>query len=423
MLSFLLKEEGFQLLLPLIAGISLGLMAGLPTLGMFCGVVVALLIKLYELSCLFRWLNNRKSTPIHSGLVGLCTERIMRKEQQLKHKLALQQTELRRYKQGMESLQEGVLTLDQQDHIVSSNAAALHLLSLREEDLGQSITGLVRHPSFIEYLNKGDYQQELQFESNQPPSYSLQIQITPFGSDQKVVLIRDVTERRRVETMRQNFIADVSHELRTPLTVMTGYLEMYTDMDLPAPVAKGLAVMQGQGERMNSLVNDLIHLSKLESVYHEHQGSWFDLTQLLNQLVLQLRPYGSNALHLDAEMTVELQGFREEMSSVINNLITNAFKYGGDADIHVSLTRVDEGVKLSVNDQGAGIPAEHLPRLTERFYRVDDSRESSIGGSGLGLAIVKHALEHHESALQVESQPHMGSEFFFILPHHRVRIS
>ena len=277
---------------------------------------------------------------------------------------------------------------------------------------------MIRHPLFVRYFDQGDFREALQFDMRK---FSLQLQITEFGYEQKVMLVRDVTERKRVESMRQNFIADVSHELRTPLTVLNGYLEMMSDMELPSSMNKAIYQMDSQSKRMTMLVNDLIELSKLESVSSERKGEWFSFTQLCHEVIDQLRDFAEGHIIMDDRAKAEVEGFPDEIRSILTNLLTNALKYGGGKDVTLKIHTSMKGLKVSVIDQGDGIPAEHINRITERFYRVDESRESEIGGSGLGLAIVKHALEHHDATLQIDSVVGEGSTFSFVIPTYRVR--
>ncbi|MEL7401307.1 MAG: histidine kinase dimerization/phospho-acceptor domain-containing protein, partial [Pseudomonadota bacterium] len=243
---------------------TLGLAAGWtidqPLYGLLAGLIVAQIISIRTMDALFRWSYRQGPAPQDSGLIGYSVDKLIRREKHLKSKLAQQAKQLRRYNQGIESLHDGVVIIDKEGYITNFNGAAAQLLSLRKEDMGQHIKNLIRTPTFIKYFDKGKYKDSLQFDTNHVKQLSLQVQITQFGIDQKVMLIRDVTERKRVETMRQNFIADVSHELRTPLTVINGYLEMLTDMELPGSLNKAVGQMNSQGQRMKSLVNDLIQL-------------------------------------------------------------------------------------------------------------------------------------------------------------------
>jgi two-component system phosphate regulon sensor histidine kinase PhoR len=404
--------------------IALGLASGWtveqPLYGLLIGVTVALVISLRTMGALYKWSYRQGTAPQDSGLIGYSVDKLIRREKNLKSKLAQQAKQLRRYNQGIESLHDGVVVIDKEGYITTFNAAASRLLALRKEDTGQHIKNLIRTPRFIKYFDKGDYSDSLQFDTYNITQLSVQVQITQFGIDQKVMLIRDMTERKRVETMRQNFIADVSHELRTPLTVITGYLEMFSDMELPNSLGKAMGQMNSQGQRMKSLVNDLIELSKLESANTERAGERLSLQHLGHSVVDQLQQYGESQIVFHCDQEFAIDGFNDEMSSVLSNLITNAVKYGNGSDVQFRIEENDNGIRVSVSDQGIGIPPEHIAHLTERFYRVDDSRESSVGGSGLGLAIVKHALEHHDTWLEVESEIGKGTTFSFIIPQERV---
>ncbi|MCH2042295.1 MAG: phosphate regulon sensor histidine kinase PhoR [Saccharospirillaceae bacterium] len=404
--------------------IALGLASGWtveqPLHGLLIGVTVALVISLRTMGALYKWSYRQGTAPQDSGLIGYSVDKLIRREKNLKSKLAQQAKQLRRYNQGIESLHDGVVVIDKEGYITTFNAAASRLLALRKEDTGQHIKNLIRTPRFIKYFDKGDYSDSLQFDTYNITQLSVQVQITQFGIDQKVMLIRDMTERKRVETMRQNFIADVSHELRTPLTVITGYLEMFSDMELPNSLGKAMGQMNSQGQRMKSLVNDLIELSKLESANTERAGERLSLQHLGHSVVDQLQQYGESKIVFHCDQEFAIDGFNDEMSSVLSNLITNAVKYGNGSDVQFRIEENDNGIRVSVSDQGIGIPPEHIAHLTERFYRVDDSRESSVGGSGLGLAIVKHALEHHDTWLEVESEIGKGTTFSFIIPQERV---
>jgi len=419
-----LRQGAFQrevLRISVISG--LGLAAGLsvqePVLGLLGGLAVSQVISVRIANSLYRWAHRKGDAPQDNGLVGYSADRLVLREKNLKARLLKQATQLQRYSQGIESLQDGVIILDQDGHITTFNGAAVRMLRLRKDDAGQHIKNLIRAPQFVRFFDKGDYSEPLQFDIRM---LSLQLQITEFGLEQKVMLIRDITEKKRVETMRQNFFADVSHELRTPLTVINGYLEMFSGMDIPAPLARALEQMNSQSTRMTGIVNDLIELSKLESASSERTGEWFSINTLCHEIVDQLQSYRENShLRIKGNVKAEINGFPQEMRSVLSNLITNALKYGGDGDVIIGLESSLKGLTISVKDNGPGIAPEHINRITERFYRVDESRESEVGGSGLGLAIVKHALDHHDASLQIDSTEGVGSTFSFVIPAFRVR--
>lgn len=407
-----------------------------PLLGAFIGLAVSQILMFRRLNELFRWSNNRGPAPQDSGLVGYSADVLIRRERVLNKKIDKQGKQLKRIAEGIESLQDGVLIADQIGNLTAFNRAACHLLGLRiDSDIGQHITNLIRAPRFIKYFEKGDYKEVIELESPHRSNLIVQIQVTQFGIDQKVLIVRDVTERQRVEQMRQNFIGDVSHELRTPLTVINGYLEMLADADASPGIARAVRQMSEQADRMKDLVNDLLHLSKLESNNAGIGYDWFEFQPLCAVIVDQLRAYvpiSTNGeklpapeIHCECASDIEILGFTEEFSSILSNLITNAVKYGHKegqpAKIHLGIHISNLGFEFSVTDQGEGIAANHLAHLTERFYRVDESRESTVGGSGLGLAIVRHALEHHDSQLKIESTLGKGSRFSFIIPAERIR--
>jgi two-component system phosphate regulon sensor histidine kinase PhoR len=407
-----------------------------PLLGALIGLAVSQILMFKRLNELFKWSNNQGSAPQDSGLVGYSADVLIRKERVLNKKIARQAKQLKRIAEGIESLQDGVLIVDQAGYMNAFNRASCHLLGLRvDTDKGQHITNLIRAPRFVKYFEKGDYSEVLELESPHRLNLIVQIQVTQFGIDQKVIIVRDVTERQRVEQMRQNFIGDVSHELRTPLTVVNGYLEMLADSDMNPGVMRAVRQMSEQTERMKSLVNDLLHLSKLESNNAGLGTDWFEFQPLCAVIVDQLRAYTPVSLtgekfpeaviRCDCVSDFEILGFADEISSILTNLITNAIKYGRKegkaAEVHLSIKDNNHGIEIAVADQGEGIAPNHLAHLTERFYRVDESRESTIGGSGLGLSIVRHALEHHDAQLKIDSTLGRGSCFSFTIPAERIR--
>lgn len=448
--------------------VSLATAAGLsfdkPLWGVIVGLVFSQLLLIRSVHALFLWSNDKGPAPQDSGLVGHSADLLVKRERNLTKKIKKQKKQLKRISAGIESLQDGVLIVDKDGYMMSFNTAACRLFSLRTEtDRGQHITNFIRAPSFVKYFEKGKYNKVIELENPQRLNSMIQIQVVKFGRNQKLVIVRDVTERQKVEKMRQNFIADVSHELRTPLTVINGYLEMLSDTDLNPGVNRAIHQMTEQSERMKRLVNDLLHLSKLETNHSDEGKEWFDLDALGAVCVDQLQHYSPVSLAHSDTFTTQLQyecsaqvdvfGFVEEMNSIVTNLVTNAIKYGRKegqaAQVLVSIhpvkkevkgletgveagvetgleagieTDIEGGVEVSVEDQGNGIAGNHLTHLTERFYRVDESRESTVGGSGLGLSIVRHALEHHGVTLKIESELGKGSRFSFILPDDRIRL-
>lgn len=430
------QREFLRIVIIVALAIAVGTSFEQPFWGALAGLVVSQILMLRRLNELFRWSNNQGPAPQDSGLVGYSADTLIRRERALNKNIEKQARQLKRIAEGIESLQDGVLIVDQSGYMNAFNRASCHLLGLRtDSDKGQHITNLIRAPRFVKYFEKGDYSELIELEAPHRLNLIVQIQVTQFGVDQKVLIVRDVTERQRVEQMRQNFIGDVSHELRTPLTVIGGYLEMLIDADVNPAVNRAVQQMNDQSERMKSLVNDLLHLSKLESNNAGIGNEWFEFKPLCTIIVDQLRAYIPVSLtgeklpeaNIQCECTsdIEVLGFSEEISSVLSNLITNAIKYGHKenqaAEVKISIQILASGIEIAVSDNGDGIAPNHLSHLTERFYRVDESRESTVGGSGLGLAIVRHALEHHDSELKIESRLGRGSRFSFLIPSDRIR--
>lgn len=431
-----LQREVLRLVLIISATVAIGTSFGQPLWGALAGLIACQIITFYRLNALFQWSNDKGKMPKDNGLLGYSVDSLYSKERKLNKLINKQKKQLRRISEGLESLNDGVLIVDSEGYINAYNLASCHLLGLKKEtDKGQHILNLIRAPIFTKFFEKGKYNKTIELESPYRSNLIVQIQIAKFGIAQKIIIVRDVTEGLRVEKMKQHFIADVSHELRTPLTVIAGYLEMLSDMEINPGIDRAVKQMNGQSERMQSLVNDLLHLSKLESNNTDTGKEWFDLKSICNLCVDQLRSYTPTSLQGDkfpeAEITcdcidnVEVLGFAEEVSSIFTNLLTNSIKYGrkeGDtAHIHIAIKNINRGVEVSFLDHGEGIAEDHLSHLTERFYRVDESRESTIGGSGLGLAIVRHALEHHDAQLKIESTVGKGSCFSFVLPNERIR--
>jgi two-component system phosphate regulon sensor histidine kinase PhoR len=437
------KRELLRIIIVVVIATAAGMSFDKPFWGAFIGLIVSQILILHRLNELFRWSNKQGEAPQDNGLVGYSADAITRRERSLKKKINSQDKQLNRIVEGIESLQDGILLINNVGMITAFNRAACHLLGLRKDtDKGQHITSLLRAPRFVKYFNKADYSDPIDLESPYRSNLMVQVQVTQFGVAQKIIMVRDITERQRVETMKQNFIADISHELRTPLTVISGYLEMLADADLNPAIARAIQQMGEQSERMKQLVNDLLHLSKLESNNSGIGNEWFKFNPLCSEVVDQLRAYTPSTSAQESFPQVKIQcdclagsdkshveifGFEDELKSILTNLITNAIKYGHKkgqaAEVNVITNLTNLGLEIAIKDKGNGIDASHLSRLTERFYRVDESRESTVGGTGLGLAIVRHALEHHDAQLKIESTLGIGSCFSFIIPSERIRAS
>ena len=332
---------------------------------------------------------------------------------------------LNRFIEASSALPDGIIILDLADRIEWCNPSACTHFGLDlVRDRGFLIANLVRQPAFTEYLVRANFSEPLQI-PDPTGALSLTVQFLPFQQNRRIILSRDVTRFMRVEAMRRDFIANVSHELRTPLTVVGGFLEQMVDQpDIPEQQrARIHALMLDQSRRMQRLIEDLITLSRLESQsapsMEEHLSSGLLIGQLLDEAAALSEGRHQIECHVDEDLT--FIGATEELRSAFGNLLSNAVRYtpaGGN--IRVELSGSDAGAVFSVTDSGPGIATEHLPRLTERFYRVDKSRSRETGGTGLGLAIVKHILARHGGRLEIDSTIGKGSAFRAVLPATRV---
>ena len=330
---------------------------------------------------------------------------------------------LARFRRAAQAMPDGVVLLDAQNCIewCNDNAAAMLELNPRA-DMGRPIANLVRDPEFIEYLAAHGAEGARAVRVPAPRGVMLAIRLVPYGDEQKLMLARDVTQAERVETMRRDFVANVSHELRTPLTVLVGFLETVRELKLDAQrVRDYLGMMGEQAGRMRRIIDDLLALSVLESA-PPPAAERVPVAPLLERLRADAAALsgGRHAISVEGAPTVDLIGAESELASAFGNLVSNAVRYTPSGG-RVRLVWHDgpEGASFCVADTGPGIAAEHIPRLTERFYRVDRSRSRETGGTGLGLAIVKHALARHQAALEIESEVGTGSRFTARFPSQR----
>ncbi len=345
----------------------------------------------------------------------------MRRKQnaaQEKYLAALHQME-----QATSALPEGVVILDETDHIEWCNPRAeTHFGLENSRDIGQHITYLARQPEFVRYLAMRHYSEPLILRGMRQDDLVLSIKVVAYGVNKKLLISSDITHLERIETMRRDFVANVSHELRTPLTVVNGFIETLQDMpNLENEMSRrALKLMGAQTRRMEGLVNDLLALSQLENAQNTLIEERVNVPLMLKILLQEGEALsaGRHRLVLFIESEHALIGSSHELRSAFSNLISNAIRYtptGGEIDVRWS-QQVGGLAEFSVQDSGIGIAAEHIPRLTERFYRVDRGRSRETGGTGLGLAIVKHVINRHQAQLNISSTEGVGSTFKIIFP-------
>jgi len=327
--------------------------------------------------------------------------------------------------QAGRALPDGVVILDGNNRVEWCNDRAETYLGIdRRVDAGGPIVNLVRDPEFVRYVEAGAFPEAFNLHPGRNPSLALALKLIPYGQHRKLLLCRDVTQEEKVETMRRDFVANVSHELRTPLTVLSGFLETVKELDLDRErTHKYLGLMAGQASRMQRIIEDLLELSALESAPAPLRDERVRVAPLLANTRAQAEALsaGRHRISLRIDGDFDLAGAESELTSAFGNLAGNAVNYtppGGE--VRLVWKASADGATFSVEDSGIGIAADQIPRLTERFYRVDRSRSRETGGTGLGLAIVKHALARHDARLEIESEPGKGSRFTARFPARRL---
>lgn len=402
---------------------------GWSLVAVIAGLLLMLGWHLFQLGRMIRWLRGPFEAPLPEGFgvweiafAGLYRRVRIRTGQQKALSEALE-----RFTRAVQALPDGIIILDRHRHIDWINATAeSHFQISGATDLGQTLTNLIRQPDFVSYLDARHYDEPMIYRSGRADEQTLQLQIIPYGENQTLLLSQDISQLERLETMRRDFVANVSHELKTPLTVVSGFAEMLSD-DFAAydeaEVKQYLSLICEQSIRMRRLIEDLLTLSALETGGSVQSEDRVALEPMLRSLFAEAEALsaGGHRLTLALEAPAVLCGCANELRSAFGNLASNAVRYtppGG----RISLTwRIRDGQgEFVVADTGIGIAAQYIPRLTERFYRIDRSRSRETGGTGLGLAIVKHVLTRHQAVLDIESEPGKGSCFIARFPARRL---
>ena len=410
-----------RLVLLITACLFAGVITGEYAWAIAIGLAAHLLWNLSQLLRLHAWLKDHQPDeppPDGYGLWGEVFDSIYHLQRRNQRARGRLQAVIDRVQESTAALRDAVIMLDSQGNLEWWNQASETLLGLKTpQDSGQSITNLVRDPRFKDYFERGIFLEPLDLPSPVNPRRQLQLNLTRYGNQEHLMLVRDVTRLHQLEQMRKDFVANVSHELRTPLTVISGYLETLLDnVDEVNPRwRRALQQMQQQGSRMQCLLNDLLLLAKLEATDYPSDNQPVAVEALLKLIKADAQALSAERNHrisLEADAGLKLKGSESELRSAFSNLVFNAVKYTqAEGEIRIRWWQDAQGAHLSVQDSGPGIEAKHLPRLTERFYRVDSSRASHTGGTGLGLAIVKHVLLRHRGRLEITSVIGKGSLF------------
>lgn len=437
--SWLLSRVGARVLIGALGasvgwwiGHSMGYPARMALAGAALAVVGVSVLDTLKGHQLLDWLRNPEPEPPQlPGIWGEVAHRVHRVIRQRERETAAERERLAQFLSGIDASPNGVMMIDAAEHITwISSMAASHFGLDPVRDLAQRVTNLVRVPAFVQYLAAEDYAEPVKFLMPRSGQGTLSVAVRGYGDGLRLVLSQDVTERERADAMRRDFVANVSHEIRTPLTVLNGFIETMASLPLTDVERKRvLTLMAQQSERMQTLVSDLLMLAQIEGSPRPAADKWCRAGDLIQRIENDARGLSQGRHELlfsasPADKPVEIAGVESEWMSAMGNLVSNAIRYtpeGGRVGVAWNLLPDGSG-EFSVRDSGIGIDAEHIPRLTERFYRVDGSRSRDTGGTGLGLSIVKHVVQRHDGELRITSEKGKGSVFTLTVPAARVRL-
>lgn len=414
------------LTLLIVAGGLIGWLYGNVERGILVAVLIALIWQVRHLLAFLRALRTRDFEVFRVGdgvWQQIFSQFSYENERSQRHKKRYRQL-LKEVRKSTDAMPDGAVILDANHEIIMCNRAAKAIAGLkRKKDRGQRVDNILRDPQLTRLLQSEDYSQAIEIPSPVDDDAWLNCRVVPYGPDQKLLFLRDVTDRMRLSRMRRDFVANASHELRSPLTVISGYLDSLADDEaVPRDWVDPILQMQQQAHRMNGIVADLLELSRLESAGPERKNELIDVGGLLAAAKKAIDQPGSvPEIDVRIESTVRLRGSGGEIESLISNLVSNAVRHTpSDGRITLVWRSDADGAELLVEDNGEGIAREHLPRLTERFFRVDRGRSREEGGIGLGLAIVKHILGRHDATFTIDSQLGVGSTFSCHFPPQRL---
>ncbi|MBS0448448.1 MAG: phosphate regulon sensor histidine kinase PhoR [Proteobacteria bacterium] len=396
--------------------------------GVACGIAIIVALDTWRGYRLINWLRGSQEgeAPRDAGFWGELAYRVEKSLRLREQTTARERERLAQFLSAMEVSPNGVMLLDGGDQIEWCNTRAADHFGLDpQRDRRQRVTNLVRAPAFVAYLQQGEFSEPVEMPDPRGKG-TLSVLVRRYGDDMKLVLSQDITERERADAMRRDFVANVSHEIRTPLTVLSGFIETMNNLPLTEVERRRvLGLMAQQAQRMGALVNDLLILAQLEGSPRPNAEGWLALKPLLAQVEADAKALsaGRHTMTFAAAPDVQIAGAQSELLSAITNLVNNAVRYtpeGGRIDLAWRSLPDGRG-EMAVTDSGPGIAREHIPRLTERFYRVDGSRSRDTGGTGLGLSIVKHVIQRHGGELDIQSEVGQGSCFRLVFPAARVR--
>jgi two-component system phosphate regulon sensor histidine kinase PhoR len=402
-----------------LVAVAVGLLQGDVELYLLLALCGYLLWHLWNLYRFEAWIKAgaRADAPDLPAIWGELVSYIIRLKQRSRTRKRRYKLLIKEFRKSSAALPDGTVVLDANNTILWFNQAAGRMLGLKKaSDRGQQIMNLIRRPEFVEFVESDQPEGRLTFAAPHKPGHYYSLELVPYGLQQRMLLVRDITREVRVESMRRDFVANASHELRSPLTVLSGYLDaMADDQSLAGEWSEPLKEMRTQADRMTGIVDDMLTLSRLEAEENAAlETREIDVPLLLEAIRAEVmaRPGVGVNVELELLSDAHLLGVEPDLRSAFNNLVENAIKYtppGGR--VVMRWEAGEDGASMSVADTGMGVEAAEIPRLTERFYRVDKGRGREQGGIGLGLAIVKHVLQRHQAELEIQSQPGKGSTF------------
>ena len=415
----------FRVLAILGVGAALGFFFGSVASGLLVSLMVVLLYWSYQMFRVEQWLSEvSEEPPQAAGVWGLLFDYIHRLQSQSAEAQGRLESSLHYLQDSLKSMRDAAIITDPWGNIAWMNDSAGSLLGISlDKDEGRPLVSKMRLPNFSDYLAVGDFKVPLRIPPSSEQKRCLQVEVSSFGGGDKLIFIKDITEQYKLEMMRRDFVGNVSHELRTPLTVLKGYVEnlQSLDSDLVSKIQRPLVQMDMQVVRMEMLLKDLLWLSRIETIEGADKTLPINMTDLVAEIIEDLRAaYPERKIDTHLEHDDVILGDATELHSAVSNLVVNALKYSGHDDLVTVEWKLDSGLPtLTVRDEGEGIKPQHIPRLTERFYRVDKSRNQATGGTGLGLAIVKHVAVSHNAELLIDSVYGQGSVFSMVFKPHQ----
>ena len=415
----------FRVLAILGVGAALGFYFGSIASGLLVSLMVVLLYWSYQMFRVEQWLSEvSEEPPQAAGVWGLLFDYIHRLQSQSAEAQGRLESSLHYLQDSLKSMRDAAIITDPWGNIAWMNDSAGSLLGISlDKDEGRPLVSKMRLPNFSDYLAVGDYQVPLRIPPSSEQKRCLQVEVSSFGGGDKLIFIKDITEQYKLEMMRRDFVGNVSHELRTPLTVLKGYVENLQSLDteLVSKIQRPLVQMDMQVVRMEVLLKDLLWLSRIETIEGADKTLPINMADLVAEIIEDLRAaWPERKIDTQLEHDDVILGDATELHSAVSNLVVNALKYSSHDDLVTVEWKLDAGFPtLTVRDEGEGIKPQHIPRLTERFYRVDKSRSQATGGTGLGLAIVKHVAVSHNAELLIDSVYGQGSAFSMVFKPHQ----